>query len=186
MIAAPGKATPASHRLFVASWPREGWRERFGATLEKIEWASGGRRVPVGNYHLTLAFLGQVAADRVAAVEAALGRIHAPAFELTLDRVDYWPKPRVLCAVATELPQAASTLVALLWQVLVRLGFKQEVRPFKAHLTLARHVERRPKGGTMTPVAWPVDRIALVESRNTSEGPVHAPLAFWPLSSSST
>lgn len=186
MTAAPGEATAKTHRLFVASWPAEGWREQFGATVEKLEWASGGRRVPVSNYHLTLAFLGPVAADRVAAVEGALGRIRAPAFELTLDRVDYWPKPRVLCAVASELPQAALALVSLVWQAMVRLGFKQEVRPFKAHLTLARHVERRPRGGAMTPIPWPVDRIALFESRNSGEGPGYTPLAFWPLSSSST
>ena len=186
MTAPPGKPTSASHRLFVASWPHDGWRERFGGALQKIEWASGGRRVPVGNYHLTLAFLGPVATERVALVEAALGRIRAPAFELTFDRVDYWPKPQILCALATELPPAAPKLVALLWQTLVRLGFKQDVRPFKAHLTLARRVERRPTGGAMTPIAWPVDRVALVESRSTSDGPVYKPLAFWPLSSSST
>jgi 2'-5' RNA ligase len=186
MTGPAGTAPSSTHRLFVASWPADAWRERYGDVLQRVEWASGGRRIPVGNYHLTLAFLGPVATDRLAAVTAALGRVHAPAFELTFDRIDYWPKPQLLCAVATTLPQAAPGLVGLLWQALVRLGFKQEVRPFKAHLTLARRVERRPSGGALAPVPWPVDRFALVESRSTSEGPVYTPLAFWPLSSSST
>jgi 2'-5' RNA ligase len=177
---------PQSLRLFLASWPTDPQREALGRVLPKIEWASGGRRVPVTNYHLTLAFLGAVQVDRVDAIREALGRLRAPAFELLLDRVEYLPKSRVLCLAASQLPDAAQTLVQELWRALVRLGFKQEVRPFKGHLTLARNVERRPACGAVDPIVWPVDRIALVESKTLPEGPVYAPLGFWPLSSSST
>jgi len=180
------EGAPPSLRLFFASWPSDRQREELGRVLPKIEWASGGRRISVANYHLTLAFLGSVPSERVDAVREAASRVKAPAFELLLDRVEYFPKPKVLCLGASELPDATRILVQELWRALVRLGFKQDVRPFKAHLTLARHVERRPACGAIDPIAWPVDRIALVESKTLPEGPVYTPLDFWPLTSSST
>jgi 2'-5' RNA ligase len=180
------EGAPPSLRLFIASWPSDQQREELGRVLPKIEWASGGRRIPVANYHLTLAFLGSVPSERVDAIREAVSRLKAAAFDLRLDRVEYFPKSKVLCLGASELPEAAHTLVQGLWQVLVRVGLQQEVRPFKAHLTLARHVERRPACGPIDPVSWPVDRIALVESKTLPEGPVYTPLGFWPLTSSST
>ncbi|HZF17351.1 MAG TPA: RNA 2',3'-cyclic phosphodiesterase [Steroidobacteraceae bacterium] len=175
-----------TRRLFVASWPTDGWRAEYGAALPKLEWASGGRRVAVANYHLTFAFLGPVADERIDAVRSGLGHIKANAFDVALDRLEYWPKPKVLCLVASVLPEPATALVGELWRALVRLGFKQDVRPYKAHLTLARHVERRPQGGAIDPIAWPVERIALVESTASEDGVTYTPLAFWPFTSSST
>lgn len=175
-----------NRRLFVASWPSDTWRTEQGTSLPKLEWASGGRRVAVANYHLTLAFLGPVADERIDAVRTTLGRVRAAGLELAFDRLEYWPKPQVLCLVASVLPDPAHALVAELWRGLVRLGFKQDVRPFKAHLTLARQLERRPQDGAIDPIAWPIDRIALVESTTGPDGVVYTPLAFWPLSSSST
>ncbi len=175
-----------NRRLFVASWPTDRWRAEHGASLPKLEWASGGKRVAVANYHLTLAFLGQVGDDRIDAVRTGLGRVRAASLGIVLDRLEYWPKPRVLCLVASALPEPAHALVAELWRALVRLGFKQDVRPFKAHLTLARHVERPPQDGAIGPVDWPIDRIALVESTTGADGVIYTPLAFWPLTSSST
>jgi len=181
-----GPGAPENHRLFFASWPTDEHRAELGRTLPKIEWASGGRRVPVASYHLTLAFLGGVPSARLDTVRQAADKVRASAFDLAFDRIEYWPKPRVLCLVASTLPDAAHTLVRELWRVLVRAGFTQDVRPFKAHMTLARKLERPPPDHTIDPIPWRVDRFALIESSNTTDGPVYTPLAFWLLTSSST
>ena len=184
-VAGVDRAQPL-HRLFFASWPTDEEREALDAVLPRLEWASGGRRVPTPNYHLTFAFLGTVAATRLAAVREAAAEVRSPAAVIALDRIEYWQKPRVLCLVASETPPAVRALVQELWQVLARLGFKPDVRPFRAHVTLARKVERPPASHPVSPVAWPVGRLALVESIGTPDGPAYTPLAFWPLISSST
>jgi RNA 2',3'-cyclic 3'-phosphodiesterase len=186
MSARGGGGAAENHRLFLASWPTDDHRAELAQVLPKIEWASGGRRVPVASYHLTLAFLGGVPSARLDAVRRAADQARASAFDLAFDRLEYWPKPRVLCLVASTLPGAAHTLVQELWRVLVRAGFTQDVRPFKAHLTLARKVERPPPDHAIAPIPWRVDRFALIESTSTTDGPLYTPLAFWPLTSSST
>jgi 2'-5' RNA ligase len=184
-VASVDRAEP-SHRLFFGSWPTDAEREALGAVLPRLEWASGGRRVPIANYHLTLAFLGTVAAARLDAVRAAAAQVKSSAAVIQLDRIEYWAKPQLLCLVASETPLGLRLLVQELWQALARIGFKPDVRPFKAHVTLARKVERPPASRSVSPVPWAVDRLALVESIGTPEGPAYTPLAFWPLTSSST
>jgi 2'-5' RNA ligase len=186
MSAAGGGGATDSHRLFFASWPTDERRAELGQVLPRIEWASGGRRVPVASYHLTLAFLGAVPRARLDTVRQAADKVRASAFDLVFDRIEHWPKPRVLCLVASTLPDAAHALIQELWRVLVRAGFTQDVRPFKAHLTLARKLERPPPDHAIDPIPWRVDRFALIESSSTMDGPVYTPLAFWPLTSSST
>ncbi len=186
MTVAGGDRAEPAHRLFFGSWPLDAERAALGAVLPRLDWASGGRRVPVANYHLTFAFLGTVAASRLEVVREAAAQVRSPATAIELDRIEYWPKPQVLCLVASEPPLAVRSLVQELWQALARIGFKPDVRPFKAHVTLARKVERPPASHLVSPVAWPVGRLALVESIGTPEGPAYTPLAFWPLTSSST
>jgi 2'-5' RNA ligase len=177
---------PATHRLFFASWPGDERRTKLDAMLRKVAWASGGRRVPAANYHLTLAFLGAVPAARLPAIRAMAATLRAAAFDLRLDRLEYLRRSRVLCLTASSVPDAAQSLVGALWQKLATLGFKPDVRPFMAHLTLVRKVERPPTNQTVEPLDWRVDALSLVESVTAPAGPVYTPLATWPLTSSST
>jgi RNA 2',3'-cyclic 3'-phosphodiesterase len=184
-VSDPAEIGP-SKRLFFASWPTDERRAELDQRLCRVAWASSGRRVAAANYHLTLAFLGAVPSTRLAAVSDAGARLRAAAFDLRLDRIEHWPKPQVLCLVASSVPDAAQMLVRTLWRVLAGLGFKPEVRPFKAHLTLIRKVQRPPADCAIDALDWRVDSVALVESVTAPDGPAYMPLAFWPLSSSST
>jgi 2'-5' RNA ligase len=179
-------APPKTHRLFFASWPGEERRLQLERKLRNVAWASGGRRVAASHYHLTFAFLGSVRADRLEAITAAAGALRAAAFDLCLDQLEYFPKARVLCLSESSPNEAAQNLVRALWQKLAALGFKPEVRPFKAHLTIARKVERPPRERSVAAVDWRVDALSLVESVTAPEGSVYTPLAAWPLISSST
>ena len=88
-------ATEPTQRLFFALWPP-------GAVCNAIDRFSRhairkqARRVPADKLHITLAFAGPVtAAVRDCLVDGA-DRIHAEPFEMQLDTVGYWPRPRVL------------------------------------------------------------------------------------------
>jgi len=186
-MSAPGeRGPPRTHRLFFASWPGEKRQLELDRKLRNVAWASGGRRVAAANYHLTFAFLGSVRADRLEAIKGAAQTLRAAAFDLRLDQLEYFPKSRVLCLSESSPSEAAQDLVRALWQKLAALGFKPEVRPFKAHLTLARKVERPPRERAVAAIEWPVDALSLVESVTAPEGSIYTPLDTWPLTSSST
>lgn len=55
-----------------------------------------GRPVAAANLHLTLAFLGEVSADKQRALSAMAGRIRQPGFTLTLDDAGQWLRSRVV------------------------------------------------------------------------------------------
>jgi 2'-5' RNA ligase len=52
--------------------------------------------VAAANLHLTLAFLGEVSADKQRALSAMAGRIRQPGFTLTLDDAGQWLRSRVV------------------------------------------------------------------------------------------
>jgi hypothetical protein len=55
-----------------------------------------GRPVAADNLHLTLAFLGEVSADKQRALAALAGRIRQPGFTLTLDDAGQWLRSGVV------------------------------------------------------------------------------------------
>ena len=113
-------------------------------------------------FHLTLAFLGEAAGDApaVAALEALRG---AGTFPMTVEGVgrfgDTW------WAGIRENP-ALETLALGLQADLRRRGFSLEKRPWRPHITLARHY--RPKGEPpvlkLPPVTMEVRGVVLLES----------------------
>ncbi|MCS5949537.1 RNA 2',3'-cyclic phosphodiesterase [Klebsiella pneumoniae subsp. pneumoniae] len=55
-----------------------------------------GRPVAADNLHLTLAFLGEVSAEKQRALAALAGRLRQPGFTLTLDDAGRWLRSRVV------------------------------------------------------------------------------------------
>lgn len=176
-------------RLFVAIAPDEDARLALEAAQAEIRSKTRlrARWVPPGNLHVTLAFLGMVPGHRFVDLMAAGGRDLWPRVELDFERIEYWPKPRVLVAMPAAVPPAGLAIVEGLWRSLEPLGFSREARPWWPHLTLVRHVTRPPPRGlelrptapsSRDPGSW---KLALVESVTDPEGPRYAPLADWPL-----
>jgi len=170
-------AAPA-RRLFFACWPDEATRAAIVHASRKALRGSGGRPVPPGNLHATLAFLGSVPEDRLPAILAAGQAIRAAPFEFRFERIDFWPRPQVLVARA-ENPGGVEDLVAALWAQVAALGLERDLRPFRAHVTLARKVRKPAAGLTLHPVTWPVRELSLVESVTDPAGARYQVLAQW-------
>lgn len=172
--------TEQTRRLFLALWP--GDRERQ-AIADLVEAIPGGRKVPPANLHLTLVFLGTTGQERLACYEQALQGIEVPPLTLTLDRVDYRRRQRILWLSTRHTPQILVDLVAELQRRLERCGFTPERRPFHAHITLARKfLGPAPADLPSEPLCWQVDQIVLVESINEKDGVHYQVLCRWPMS----
>jgi len=124
-------------RLFVALPLPENARTRLAGLAGGVV---GARWVVPENLHLTLRFIGEVDGAQAHDVDAALARISAPAFTLSLAGVGHFgagDKVRSLwvgidkCAELSRLHDKIEH--ALRWS-----GLPAEGRKFKAHVTLAR------------------------------------------------
>lgn len=123
------------HRLFVAlSLP-----EDVVAALAGLQTGiRGARWLPSDNFHLTLAFIGEVDRHGLNEIVSALGGVSAPAFDLRLSGCGFFGdrKPRALWVGAAANP-ALTHLQSKVGVALRRAGFTEEKRKFSPHVTLA-------------------------------------------------
>lgn len=141
-----------------------------------------------GNWHLTLAFLGEVAEARVADLRRALEGVHFSAFELQAGGAGFFPdarRPGVLWLGLVRGSAESAALARDVGRTLEPLGFAPDPRPFAAHLTLGRVRERRPDDWAaaareMEKRSWPpvaVDRFVFWQSVLGDRGPRYQALA---------
>lgn len=151
-------------RLFFALVPGMPLRalldERALAMARRI----GGRPVPAGNLHLTLAFLGEVASSRLPALHVIRTALATEAFTLTLDRIGEWHHAGVAWIAPTVVPAPLVALHRTLNAALGGEGFDVESRPFRPHVTLVRRRARLLPDSACDPVAWRVTRVELMVS----------------------
>lgn len=172
---------PATKRLFFALWPDEAARARLAESVSAVVAGIAGRPVPVENWHVTVAFLGDVDAEQQRCVEAAADAVVCPAFTLSLNQYGYWPRPQVVWLGAQVCPAALQALVRDLGLGLRGCGIQLDDRPFAVHLTLLRKVHRRPVLTRAEPIAWSVEALALVESELSTSGATYRVVRSWPL-----
>jgi len=116
---------------------QSGLRRRVGERGGDVRW------VAPQNLHVTLRFLGQVTEPMVAAIQDGLEpvvRTIAP-FEVTAAGLGVFPDelhPRVVWVGLREEGGALERLYGATSEVLVRMGFNLDDKPFTSHVTLGR------------------------------------------------
>jgi 2'-5' RNA ligase len=185
-------------RCFVALTLPEAVREsiagffaREGRAIAAVRWTEAPR------LHLTLQFLGDVAADWLPAVRAAIDAAaagHGP-FRLEVRGAGAFPsaqRPRIVWVGVGAGAVEVSGLAASLTAALAPLGFAPEARPFTPHLTVGR-LREPPRDREAIPrlLAAAADRIwgetlipavHLMRSELFPAGPIYSILAASPLS----
>lgn len=139
------------------------------------------KRVSAHNLHITLAFLGPVSQEQRDCYVQVAADIKAQRFTLSLEHIGHWSQPRILWLGPSHQPEALLTLVQNLNVALTNCGFTPELRPYHAHMTLARKVDRPLPVQHIEPVEWAVDGFTLVESVTALEGAHYRVLSSWPL-----
>lgn len=169
-----------NRRLFFALWPTDAVRARLAAAVESQ--AALGRPIAARNVHVTVVFLGAVAEDRIAEVHAAAKLTLIGKFMLHIDRMEFWRRSKLIALTASGTPPQLLTLAEGLRAGLRERGFElREHEAFRPHVTLVRDVEQGPAAAAVTPVHWPVESFALVESRVGQRGSQYTVLDEWPL-----
>ena len=150
------------------------------------------RRVPPGNLHLTLAFLGELTHPALDEVHGALSALRAPGFDLRLRGLGLFggKRPRNLHAGVVPEP-ALEHLQAKVVRAVRNAGVPLEARRFVPHVTLARfspeavdlpRLEPAVAGaGLFSAGPFAVDHFVLMRSWLRDPEPEYDVLAEYPL-----
>ena len=169
-----------THRLFFALWPDEVTREAL-AGLQQAAGVRRGRPMRRENIHLTLAFIGDVDGPTRDCLIRQAQQVRAVPVSFSVERIGYFPRPRVVWAGPQCTPEGLIDLVGALNRALTPCGYEPERRPFRAHITLFRKVMRPPRPVEFEPVSWQAPAFQLVESIAEEGGVRYAVIAEFPL-----
>lgn len=127
---------------------------------------------------MTLVFIGM--SEERACLETIASTISLPPFEIMLDTIDYWRRPKILLAGSSQVPEPLGRLVTSLNEGAETCGFKPETREFRPHVTLSRRSSPVEMQGIET-IRWPVNEFLLMWSRDGIGTPRYQALAKWQL-----
>lgn len=99
---------------------------------------SAGKPVAQANLHLTLAFLGDISAEKQRALSQLAGRIRQSAFNLCLNDAGQWLRSGVIWLGPRQAPRGLLQLADMLRAQAARSGCYQTPLPFHPHITLYR------------------------------------------------
>jgi 2'-5' RNA ligase len=166
-------------RVFFAIWPDAASAQALHQVARAAGAICGGRVVRRDSLHVTLAFLGDIPAERVAAATRVAYGIAAEAFTLTLDRLGYWRHNRILWAggVSPRLTFVAAALA----DGLRAADFALDTRPFVPHMTLLRDAHCAEPPPLPQAIDWSANEFVLAESRLSGDGARYDIVGRWPL-----
>jgi RNA 2',3'-cyclic 3'-phosphodiesterase len=151
----------AAQRLFIALWPSEPVHSALAAAQQRWSWPPHAALVRPDKLHVTLHFLGNVAQDRIDELRAAID-IASPLFELRPHAQAVWRGG--IAVLETDAPEPLMALHAALGKALAGIGLAVETRPYRPHVTLARHAQGALPPSALQPFIWPVHGHVLVRS----------------------
>ncbi|WP_328761529.1 MULTISPECIES: RNA 2',3'-cyclic phosphodiesterase [unclassified Streptomyces] len=181
--AAPGSAS-ATVRVFIALAPPDDAKEELARELRPAYRAYPGLRWNrIEDWHITLAFLGELPVEAVPLLQpplAALAATHQP-LELALRSSGHFDHRVLWSGIAGEV-EGLHLLTSRVRTAVKDCGIPFEGRPLRPHLTLAR--SRRSDASSTVEVAaaltgftgrtWRAERLHLVGSNiGRGPGPIH-------------
>jgi len=131
------------------------------------------------NFHMSLAFLGDISRDQ-ADILARLLSVQADRFSpfsLTLDKLGYFGfehESTLWCSVRPD--NNLKALVSTVYKAVHDSRIHFESKPFKAHITLGRKINImncQLNSIEVEPLSFPVDGITLFQSTLTPDGPIY-------------
>lgn len=168
-------------RLFFALWPDAVLKASIAGIARTPARAVSGRRVRDENIHLTLLFLGSVAADAEARLAREAACVRVRPFDLVLDRIGAFFRARVLWVGPSQAPAELADLRRQLEAAAARAAVPFDPKPLVPHLTCYRDVRKALEPAPIEPQRWAVRDFALVQS---VAGQYHV-VSQWPLHTAS-
>jgi len=148
----------------------------------KVSW------VKPQNMHLTVRFLGDTEERLVDVLKSGVQTIGGSPTTVHLSRLGAFPnlrRPRVIWAGIDGVLDPIYDVAGEIERMVQRLGFEPDNKKFKPHLTIGRIRDPRRAGDLteavescqLEKIEFPLDRVMLVQSTLTPQGPIYKTLA---------
>src|ERR1700730_16068732 len=181
MTASATGSTGARLRLFFAAVPDPVVREQIAAASQLLSLEPRARRIPRENYHMTLAFVGDVSASQLPVMLNVGAAQKERAFSVTFDEYEYWPKPGVIVVAAHLIPVGLHRLWRQMHPELAEHAWALESERLRAHVTLARKVSQPPVLQAMSAFDWRMRDFCLMRSDTSGIRSAYTVVDTWPL-----
>lgn len=138
--------------------------------------------VPVANFHITSVFLGQIDNAQLDELTRAIDDCSFSPFSITLNKLGYWSKPRILWLGSESIPEQSIELASSLSSIAKQSNIPIQERPYIPHVTLVRKVtQETPAPLFMPDIECKFDTLHLFESLPGKHGVHYPSRAQWPL-----
>ncbi len=168
-------------RLFFAVLPAVEVRNGIAAAARRLPHGAKTALVRPENYHMTLAFVGEVAASQLATVREIGDSQRACGFTVRFDAYEYWPEAAVLVAAAREIPFALRGLWERIHAGLASRQLARKPEMLRPHVTIARKVSQAPVLQAMSAFVWKAQSFSLMQSSRDGAQRTYTVLNTWSL-----
>jgi 2'-5' RNA ligase len=139
--------------------------------------------VPADNFHITLAFLGNMSVEQLATLRSfidVMKKINV--FDVSLNQLGHWPKPKAFWLGCQQTAEEHLKLSQQLYKMANKSGLLLQQQKYEAHLTLARKCKVKPPAPLIpAKFKWHAEQFHLFESKSSSEGVYYEIQHSWPL-----
>jgi 2'-5' RNA ligase len=169
-------------RLFFALLPDDNTCDRLSRAAAGLKISGEARLLAPENYHVTLAFIGEVRDGEIDVYREIGASLSLPPCTIELNACEYWPTSQAVVLAARENPlPLAAPADRLRAAVAARMPSRGAERPWRAHATLARKVAQAPVLTAMSPVSWISRMFALMRSAAGGGHAVYTVVDSWSL-----
>ncbi|WP_051202201.1 RNA 2',3'-cyclic phosphodiesterase [Ferrimonas senticii] len=166
-----------ANRLFFAiPIPRS---QHFPLLRLQTQFEGMGKPVRANNFHITLAFLGNVNASSQQQLLTRWQSLALPKGQLQFNQLQLWPKAQVLALTANTCPAPLYQLAGALQRDAQQHGLHHSHHGFRPHITLFRHAGQPPPATALAPLTVDYQEVQLMLSEHTPDGVIYQPIKRW-------
>ncbi len=166
----------STKRVFFALWPDARQRDRLRDVINSVARNVEGRAVDRRDWHITLAFLGDIEERLIPSLLQRADEIRVEPFRLAFDRLEFWPRPKIACLVTPNVPVELETLVVQLNALIQDYGVLPEDRIYRPHITVSRNARNFPTERLTQRATTEWSGFELIESVSGPGGASYLPL----------
>lgn len=127
--------------VFFALWPDNRQRDRMRDFISPVVRQVEGRVTDRREWHITLSYLGEIEEKLIPGLLESAGKIEFEALRIRLDRMEYWPRPKIAAMVPPRVPPVLEKLVEQLNGLTLAAGVLPAQRVYRPHVTVVRNAK---------------------------------------------
>ena len=166
----------STRTLFFALWPDPRQRDRLRDFIAPVAKLVEGRAVDRRNWHITLVYIGDLQERYIPELQEAARAITFEPFRLRLDRLEFWPRPKIAAMVPPRVPPELEQLVEDLKGIMFAAGKEPQQRVYRPHITVVRNARQFETQRLTQASVTEWSKFELIESVPDRGGTIYRPL----------